>query len=106
MDHVPRMPKAARAPCVTSNMLRLCQSGILDAVKIPGGPSGEEWYVAPSSVLKAIGDLKQIDVQRARRGASQPAASDHVADESERQNEADIASYGVPQHAVRQRGDI
>jgi len=49
------------------HVLRLCQSGMLDAVKIPGGPSGEEWYVAPASVPKAIGDLKQIDVQRARR---------------------------------------
>ena len=41
------------------HVLRLCQSGMLDAVKIPGGPSGEEWYVAAVSVPKAIGDLKE-----------------------------------------------
>jgi hypothetical protein len=57
------------------HVLRLCQSGMLDAVKIPGGPSGAEWYVAPQSVPKAIGDLKQIDTQRARRIATQPAMS-------------------------------
>ena len=60
------------------HVLRLCQSGMLDAVKVPGGPSGDEWYVAPISVPKAIGDLKQIDAQRARRTPPQPAASDHV----------------------------
>ncbi len=57
------------------HVLRLCQAGTFDAVKIPGA-SGEEWYVAPASVPKAIGDLKQIDEQRARRGATQPAVSD------------------------------
>src|SRR5438477_12583166 len=60
------------------HVLRLCQSGMLDAVKIPGGPSGEEWYVAPASVPKAIGDLKQIDAQRARRSAPQQAVRGHV----------------------------
>jgi hypothetical protein len=57
------------------HVLRLCQSGMLDAVKIPGGPSGEEWYVAPASVPKAVGDLKQIDAQRSRRGTTQPAVT-------------------------------
>ena len=67
------------------HVLRLCQSGMLDAVKIPGGPSGEEWYVTPESVPKAIGDLKQIDAQRARRSLPQPAMADHVAVENERE---------------------
>jgi hypothetical protein len=49
------------------HVLRLCQSGVFDAVKIPGGPSGEEWFIAPASVPKAIGDLKQIDARRAAR---------------------------------------
>ena len=84
------------------HVLRLCQSGMLDAVKVPGGPSGEEWYVSPASVPKAIGDLKQIDAQRARRSTTQPAASDYVANEREPQNESDIAGHSVPQHDMSQ----
>lgn len=51
-------------------ILRLCQSGAFDAIKIPA-PSGDEWYVSPVSVPKVIGDLQQMDEQRARRGAPQ-----------------------------------
>ena len=92
------------------HVLRLCQSGTLDAVKIPGGPSGEEWYVAPASVPKAIGDLKQIDEQRARRGVTQPDAARHGALEHDtKDNDApekspeintDAAGHGAPQPAV------
>ena len=79
------------------HVLRLCQSGMLDAVKIPGGPSGEEWYVAPASVPKAIGDLKQIDAQRARRGAPQPAATDHDGANTPQQIDDVVARRGAPQ---------
>src|SRR5437660_6757761 len=44
-------------------VIRYCESGLLDAVKIPG-PTGVQWYVSPASVPKAIGDLKQWDAQR------------------------------------------
>ena len=56
------------------HVLRLCQSGLFDAVKIPG-PSGDEWFISPSSVPKAIGDLQQIENHKARRGAPHPAMS-------------------------------
>ncbi len=79
------------------HVLRLCQSGMLDAVKIPGGPSGEEWYAAPASVPKAIGDLKQIDAQSARRSVTQPAATDHVMVEIPEPIEKDTARRDVPQ---------
>ncbi len=82
------------------HVLRLCQSGMLDAVKIPGGPSGEEWYVAPASVPKAIGDLKQIDAQRARRSPTQPATSGHDADEIPRAVDRDTAGRATPQPAT------
>jgi hypothetical protein len=91
------------------HVLRLCQSGMLDAVKIPGGPSGEEWYVAPASVPKAIGDLKQIDAQRARRSPPQPALVVPVAEESPREIETDTARHAAPQPAVsdtKTRDDI
>lgn len=79
------------------HVLRLCQSGMLDAVKIPGGPSGEEWYVAPASVPKAIGDLKQIDAQRARRSASQPDMADHVVPIEAHKSEQDTPRHDAPQ---------
>ena len=92
------------------HVLRLCQSGMLDAVKIPGGPSGEEWYVAPASVPKAIGDLKQIDEQRARRTATdhdaarpstpEPAMTRHNAPELSLNDETDVAGHGAPQPAT------
>ncbi len=71
---------------------------MLDAVKVPGGPSGEEWYVSPASVPKAIGDLKQIDAQRARRSPTQPATSDHDAGEIPLVSNHDIASRSATQH--------
>jgi len=78
------------------HVLRLCQSAMLDAVKILG-PSGEEWYIAPDSVPKAIGDLKQIDTQRARRAAPQPATSDHVTLDITHQTEDDTPRPSTPQ---------
>lgn len=80
------------------HVLRLCQSGMLDGVKIPGGPSGEEWYVAPASVPKAIGDLKQIDAQRVRRVAPQQATSENVTHEIPQHEQHDTASHGGAQH--------
>lgn len=82
------------------HVLRLCQSGMLDAVKIPGGPSGEEWYVAPASVPKAIGDLKQIDAQRARRVAAQPAVSGRDTTETSQIADQVVARHDAPQHGV------
>jgi hypothetical protein len=82
------------------HVMRMCQTGMLDASKFPGGPSGDEWRIAPASVPKAIGDLKQIDELRARRSASQPAASNHVMAEEGRIIEADIARHSAPQHAA------
>src|SRR5438105_8611493 len=61
------------------HVMRMCQTGMLDASKFPGGPSGDEWRITQASVPKAIGDLKQIDELRARRSPSQPAVSEHVA---------------------------
>ena len=85
------------------HVLRLCQSGMLDAVKIPGGPSGEEWYVAPASVPKAIGDLKQIDEQRARRSATQPDLTGHVVAEKAIDFDTDMASRAAPRPDVDAR---
>jgi hypothetical protein len=82
------------------HVLRLCQSGMLDAVKIPGGPSGEEWYVTPASVPKAIGDLKQIDAQRARRSPTQPATPGHDAHDIPITTDHDTARHAALQPDV------
>lgn len=87
------------------HVLRLCQSGMLDAVKIPGGPSGEEWYVAPASVPKAIGDLKQIDAQKARRAAPQHVTSGHDVPSPAPKNDPDASRYVAPQQATSVAGN-
>jgi hypothetical protein len=81
------------------HVLRMCASGMLDAIKAPGG-SGDEWLVAPASVPKAIGDLKQIDARRARHGAPQPATSGHVVAETALGSNTDTAGHGAPQPAM------
>jgi hypothetical protein len=82
-------------------VIRYCESGLLDAVKIPG-PTGEQWYITPASVPKAIGDLKQWDAQR--RGTPQHDMSSHVAVEKEHNNNSDTASHGTPEHAMSVEG--
>jgi hypothetical protein len=62
---------------------------------MPGGPSGDEWYVAPASVPKAIGDLRQIDERRERRSTPQPAMSHTVVVAPERIDEPDTARHGA-----------
>jgi hypothetical protein len=79
------------------HVLRMCQSGMLDAVKIAGGPTGDEWYVAPASVPKAIGDLQQIDALRARRGTPEPAMSQDVGPEKSLTVDQDVARHSMPQ---------
>ena len=80
-------------------VLRLCQSGALDAIKI-GGPSGDEWFVSPVSVPKVIGDLKSLDIQRERRGASQPAVTHIGVVENPSEQEDDTARHGAPAPAM------
>jgi len=78
------------------HVIRLCKSGLLDAKPIPG-PFGDQWYVTAESVPKAIGDLKQIDAQRARRALTQQATSGHVMPSAPGISESDTASHSTPQ---------
>jgi len=87
------------------HILRLCQTGMLDAVKVPGGPSGDEWYVAPASVPKAIGDLKQIEAQRARRAATQRAMTHAVAPPLRNDIGQDTASHVTLQPGMTVEAD-
>ena len=56
---------------------RYCESGFLDAKKVPG-PTGEQWFIAPIAVPNLIGDLRQWQMQRAGQSQPQPAVSDNV----------------------------
>jgi len=81
-------------------VIRYCESGLLDAVKIPG-PTGVQWYVSPASVPKAIGDLKQWDAQR--HGAPQHDSSDHVALKKDLNSNPDTARHSTPEPAMSDR---
>ncbi len=89
---------AAGVPRSHRQVIRYCETGMLDAVKVPG-PSGAQWYVSPASLPKVIGDLKQWEAQRGH-GTPQPATSDPVEVETAPNSTPDTASHGTPQLAV------
>lgn len=96
----------AGVPRSRRQIIRYCQTGLLDAVKVPG-PTGDQWYVAPASLPKAIGDLKQWEAQRERQSAPLPAmstpdtpTSSSVAPEMPLNINSDTASHGTPERAV------
>ena len=89
----------AGVPRSHRHVLRLCQSGLLEAVKIPG-PSGDEWFVDQSSVPKAIGDLRQIEARRARRSAPRPDVSNTDANELPLDFNDDTPGHAAPEQAV------
>jgi hypothetical protein len=91
--------EAAGVPRSHRHIVRLCKSGALDAGKYPGA-SGDEWFVAPNSIPKVIGDLRALDEARARRSALQHDTSNRVAVETAPKIEQDTARHSVPQHDV------
>jgi hypothetical protein len=90
---------SADVPRSRRQVIRYCETGMLDAVKVPG-PSGDQWYVSPASIPKVIGDLKQWEAQRAGHGAPRRAAAPPVAVENQPSFSPDTASHGAPGPAV------
>ena len=45
----------AGVPRSHRQIIRYCETAMLDAVKVPG-PTGAQWFASPASLLKAIGD--------------------------------------------------
>lgn len=115
---------AAGVPRSRRQVIRYAETGMLDGVKVPG-PSGEQWYIAPASVPKVIGDLKQWEAQREHGTLRQtpsdhdtpsqplntapdmtghdtprPTASDHDTHESARPSDPDTAGHGAPRQAM------
>ena len=94
---------AAGVPRSHRQVIRYCETGMLDAVKVPG-PTGAQWYVSPASLPRAIGDLKQWQSQRARQSSPQQDTSEPVALETERISNSDTASHSAPLPAMSGKG--
>ena len=93
---------AAGVPRSHRQVIRYCETGMLDAVKVPG-PTGAQWYVSPSSLPKVIGDLKQWEAQRARHSSSQQDTSDYVRVEKANNSNSDMASQSTPEPAMSEK---
>jgi len=96
LSEVEAQLSAAGVPRSHRHIQRLCKSGAFDANRVPG-PSGDEWRIAPHSVAKVIGDLRAIDEQRVRHGATQIDMTHHVGPENPPNTEADTARHSAPQ---------
>lgn len=102
VDDVGLALNEAGVPRSRRQIIRYCETQMLDAVKVPG-PSGDQWYIAPASVPKVVGDLKQWEVQRAGHGTPRQAITDNITDETQLNSNSDTASHGAPGHATSDR---
>ena len=84
---------------------RYCESGFLDAKKIPG-PTGEQWFIAPAALPNLIGDLLQWQMQRAGQSQPQQAVSGNVTTEISRTDNADMPGSGRPLQATAGKENI
>jgi hypothetical protein len=86
---------AAGVPRSRRHIQRLCKNQSLDAAPLG---ANDEWYIAPDSVPKVIGDLRALEEQRARRVATQRDLAHHVVPAAEPSNDHDM-----PRHDATQR---
>jgi hypothetical protein len=96
---------AAGVPRSRCHIQRLCKNQSFDAAPLG---ANDEWYVAPDSVPKVIGDLRALEEQRARRVATQHDASHDVAAKIPLSNGHDVPRHDAPQRdtsASQDRGD-
>src|SRR5262245_38670958 len=90
---------SAGVPRSERQIKRYCESGFLDAAKIPG-PTGEQWFVAPAALPKLIGDLQQWQMQRAGHGRPLPAVASTVIAQTPNTPVTDTSGTGRPQPAM------
>ena len=90
---------AAGVPRSERQIKRYCESGFLDAKKVPG-PTGNQWFAAPIALPRLIGDLEQWQMQRAGHSETRPAASEYVIPENSTNKNADTPGSGRPQQAA------
>ena len=96
---------AAGVPRSHRQVVRYCETGMLDAVKVPG-PTGPQWFVAPSSLPNAIGDLRQWQAQRAGRSMPQPAMTRSNLPGNASIGADDAAGHGMPLPTVSEAKTI
>lgn len=89
----------AGVPRSERQIKRYCETGFLDATKIPG-PTGEQWFIAPAALPKLIGDLQQWQMQRAGQSETRPAVTTSVTLEKPNEQNTDMPGSGRPQPAV------
>src|SRR5262249_8875129 len=80
----------AGVPRTRRHVQRLCLNGSFDAARL--GPNSD-WFIAPNSVEKVIGDLRALDEQRARRVATQRDTSHEVVSEMANNTEPDTSRH-------------
>jgi hypothetical protein len=90
---------AAGVPRSHRQVIRYCETAMLDAIKVPG-PTGEQWYVAPASIPKVIGDLKQWEAQRVRHSQTKLDTASLVQPANASEMPDDTARHGTPGRAV------
>lgn len=99
VHHVSEQLASAGVPRSERQIKRYCESGFLDAKKIPG-PAGDQWFVAPAGLPKLIGDLQQWQLQRAGLGETRPAVSANVTQERPIEFAMDTSGLSRPEQAA------
>lgn len=89
----------AGVPRSERQIKRYCETGFLDAKKIPG-PTGEQWFVAPAALPRLIGDLQQWQMQRTAQRETRPATAEPVRPQSSSGDTADMPGTGRPEQAM------
>src|SRR5438105_9190340 len=81
---------AAGVPRSRRHIQRLCKNHSFDAAPLG---ANDEWYIAPDSIPKVIGDLRAIEEQRARRIATQDDASRHAVGQEALNKASDMSRH-------------
>lgn len=89
----------AGVPRSERQIKRYCETGFLDAKKIPG-PTGEQWFIAPAALPRLIGDLQQWQMQRAGHVRPGPATTSNDRPENPDPFGTDTPGQGRPQQAT------
>jgi uncharacterized coiled-coil protein SlyX len=99
VHHVGEQLVSAGVPRSERQIKRYCESGFLDAKKVPG-PTGDQWFVAPAALPKLIGDLQQWQIQRAGHSGTRPAVTEYVTHEKSPNDGTDTPGRGRLQQAT------
>lgn len=89
----------AGVPRSERQIKRYCESGFLDAKKVPG-PTGDQWFVAPVALPRLIGDLQQWQMQREGQSKTRPATTESVPLEKALNDAQDMPGHSRPQPAA------